>query len=70
MSSGNRTSRSASGPRPRRRAEPDDPSASTREPFGTRLPPHLIKEVKVAAAVREMDIQEIVEAALRAWLDQ
>lgn len=38
-------------------------------PFGTRLDEELIHQVKVASAVSTITVQEIVDEALRSWLE-
>ena len=38
-------------------------------PFGTRLDEQLIHQVKVASAVTTITVQEIVDEALRSWLE-
>ena len=53
---------------PTRANEPSRLAEPTRKPFSARLPPDLIKDVKIAAAQQDLDVQEIVERALREWL--
>jgi hypothetical protein len=63
------TSRGGSGKRPRDADSPDEPlTKPPRVPFGVRLPPELIKDVKREAVERDQTVQEFTENALRAAL--
>jgi hypothetical protein len=55
---------------PTRAAEPSRLAEPARKPFSARLPPDLIKDVKIVAAQQDLDVQEIVEQALREWLSR
>lgn len=55
---------------PAREPEPSRLAEAPRVPFGTRIPADLAKQVRVAAAQRETSVQEIVEQALRGWLER
>jgi hypothetical protein len=53
------------------RAEPPPaPKPKPRAPFGTYLPPDLQREFKARCVLLGIEMQDGVEQAIRAWLDE